>query len=50
MFLVYAVFFGWITNGVDLDGYGAQVFDQELSAADALLWDCECYCEWVGYA
>lgn len=35
-------------NGPDC--HGAQVPGQELSAADALLRDCEYHREWVGYA
>jgi hypothetical protein len=32
-----------------LDGHGPQVPYQELSAADAVLWNRECHCQWAGY-
>lgn len=32
-----------------LDGHGPQVPHQELSAADAVLRNRECHCQWPGY-
>lgn len=47
----YTLGFSWVAaNGVGVDRYGFEVPDEGLPDSDALLWYCECGCEWAGHA
>ena len=41
---------GWINanGGYGVDGDGSEISGAGISYADAVLWDCECGCKWVG--
>lgn len=38
-----------LTHG-NIDGHGTQIPGPGVSPSDTLLWYCECYCKWTGYA
>lgn len=38
-----------VANGLGIDCHGSQVLDERLPDSDALLWYCECRCQWSGH-